>query len=411
MSSNKILASLKNNNILDAFKLSCSIGNYNLAKYLLLIRYDIPNTIDINFVNILIDKKGNDITNIDNCFIFASFNGYLYILQNIYKLKQNFDYEFAFCCACLNGHIDVINWLLSLKIYININAYVGAAFNLACLNGHLNIIKKITNIYPSFYKIYYDEPFHLACSNGHFYVVKWLLNNNNNNIYINEYYFLNACKRGFIKIAKLLYFINPNIHINSRIFMIACSYGQIHIMKWLLSINSNIINNIDSYEYLFMIGCRKGYINCLKYLLLINPNINISYNNELPFKIACLNNQKSIVEWLLSIKPEINISINNDYIFKTICNKNIIRIVRLFCKINPIKYYVKIINNKIIKYRIIIYKTINEIKNCAICYDNLSQIITLCNHQYCKECLDIWLEDNDSCPYCRSNINDYFLIN
>lgn len=43
---------------------------------------------------------------------------------------------------------------------------------------------------------------------------------------------------------------------------------------------------------------------------------------------------------------------------------------------------------------------------CSICMCNINSdnIITECNHNYHKSCLDDWLVKNDGCPYCRKNL-------
>jgi hypothetical protein len=48
---------------------------------------------------------------------------------------------------------------------------------------------------------------------------------------------------------------------------------------------------------------------------------------------------------------------------------------------------------------------INEIKTCAICQDTTqTHVITPCNHNYCKDCINNWLKQSSACPYCRTNI-------
>jgi thiol-disulfide isomerase/thioredoxin len=49
----------------------------------------------------------------------------------------------------------------------------------------------------------------------------------------------------------------------------------------------------------------------------------------------------------------------------------------------------------------------NEEDNCPICIDKIIDNIkiTNCNHKFHKHCLDEWLKYNNSCPYCRSEIN------
>ena len=47
---------------------------------------------------------------------------------------------------------------------------------------------------------------------------------------------------------------------------------------------------------------------------------------------------------------------------------------------------------------------------CSICLSTPSlelAVLTTCGHLFCKSCLDIWLEENLSCPYCRSHVCNY----
>jgi hypothetical protein len=46
-----------------------------------------------------------------------------------------------------------------------------------------------------------------------------------------------------------------------------------------------------------------------------------------------------------------------------------------------------------------------DYRECIICFENCfdkSAVITSCSHIYCKGCIDEWLENNNSCPYCRT---------
>ena len=54
-------------------------------------------------------------------------------------------------------------------------------------------------------------------------------------------------------------------------------------------------------------------------------------------------------------------------------------------------------------------ETINN--SCIICFNNIPKELlckTNCNHLYCKECLDTWLNrGNIDCPMCRGDISEY----
>jgi hypothetical protein len=75
--------------------------------------------------------------------------------------------------------------------------------------------------------------------------------------------------------------------------------------------------------------------------------------------------------------------------------------------------YVRRKNNK--PYKKIIYNTNNDSTtenedniSCSICLDNFeigSIICELkCKHYYHKECIDEWLNENNTCPNCRNNV-------
>ena len=158
---------------------------------------------------------------------------------------------------------------------------------------------------------------------------------------------------------------------------------------------------------IFNTACKNGKFNMAKYLFKKFPDIIIT---EQLLKYVCFNNHLYIVNWILKIKPNIDITYNNDCIFNGICIRNLINIVKLFIKIKPNRYYVLIKNNLIIKSNVIDSIYIDTILNCPICQDTLANVITDCKHQFCKLCLNLWLDENNSCPYCRSNINGYNII-
>jgi hypothetical protein len=69
--------------------------------------------------------------------------------------------------------------------------------------------------------------------------------------------------------------------------------------------------------------------------------------------------------------------------------------------IHYIKYNHKTIFHKLVeKY---FTKVETEHDTCIICQQNLSNTVLICNHScYCIECLNIWFDLKDYCPYCRT---------
>lgn len=44
---------------------------------------------------------------------------------------------------------------------------------------------------------------------------------------------------------------------------------------------------------------------------------------------------------------------------------------------------------------------------CPICQETIATPkITSCRHTFCQACLDKWLETNNTCPMCRTQIRD-----
>ena len=44
--------------------------------------------------------------------------------------------------------------------------------------------------------------------------------------------------------------------------------------------------------------------------------------------------------------------------------------------------------------------------NCPICFELIDDLIKLeCNHSFCKNCINKWRQNANTCPCCRKNIN------
>ena len=44
--------------------------------------------------------------------------------------------------------------------------------------------------------------------------------------------------------------------------------------------------------------------------------------------------------------------------------------------------------------------------SCPVCLNEItSPKVTSCKHAFCAECLDAWLQREETCPMCRKNLN------
>ena len=135
-------------------------------------------------------------------------NGSLQEIQEFYNNNPSINIsandEYAFCCACGDGLLEVSKWLLEVKpdIAISIN---------------------------------HERPFRWACGEGHLELTKWLLEVKPDiDISVdNEYAFCCVCADGHLHVAKWLLEIKPDIVISNMVFFNACRYKNNDIALWL----------------------------------------------------------------------------------------------------------------------------------------------------------------------------------
>ena len=101
--------------------------------------------------------------------------------------------------------------------------------------------------------------------------------------------------------------------------------------------------------------------------------------------------------------PNYPVPLNNDYINFN----NTSRIVNYYPGRNRLNFR----NNVVVPTQFSFNNDTTEREkiNCRICLDDLSddeyEITHLeCSHSFCKDCLNEWQEENNTCPICRSEI-------
>ena len=152
--------------------------------------------------------------------------------------------------------------------------------------------------------------------------------------------------------------------------------------------------NIDilCLDHVLLEAIKNNQYDIVKILVEFNPNLIIQNKEEIFFQIMDI--ERNIVEsnielflYLLNICPEIDDLLELNEYYQT----------------NDILNYDEIINN-------LQNITINDIdiKDCPICYESKSDLITECNHQYCIPCIKQWWKHKreliHNCPYCKTNI-------
>ena len=343
-------------------------GNIEMFKYILEIKPELNICFNNNYIFKIVCENNN-----------IELAKYIYRIEPEIKdiiTNSLFNYLCVFDC------LDILKWFLNISYKINLSNKQNLPFIIACENGRLNTAKWLYNINPHFdISVNNDLIFKKVCKYGHLEVAKWLLKKKPNiNISHNEESaFSNACLYGHLEIAKWLYSNKPdiNIHIKENIcFVWACVNNKLDIAKWLYSIDESVYVEDDSDYILFK---------------------------------SCLNDHIEIVKWLFSIK-DIDLSKNRHRIFKTICKSGLVEIAIYLQSTRPDLYWIEVIDNSIINYGFkkqlffLKDKKVENVENCNICLDTISDTITECNHQFCKSCLNKWYTNKETCPYCRDYI-------
>jgi hypothetical protein len=200
--------------------------------------------------------------------------------------------------------------------------------------------------------------------------------------------------------------MNPLINVsleNEYPFRISCENGHLQMAQWLLNIKPTIQISIFG-EYAFTYACQHGHIDIAQWLLEVKPDIEVDYLNYSIFINTCKKGQLQVAQWLYSLHPEVNI-------------ENVIRIIgvdsrNIDADINMMRWLQSVLFNRRTDSLLeqITVKYARIIETCPICNEQKCNVITCCNHAFCKECLSTWYMQKKNCPYCRENQDTMYML-
>ncbi len=416
--------------------------------------YPLSTTIDIciekNYLEMtkwLFERYPENMRDLRKYFCTASSKGYLEMCQWLLSINSrllNLINKDIIVDLCSSNKFEMIQWIHSLKPINIIIEDLNETFNIVCYLGHLQIaqwlygLQKIDDI---------TYAFNVACTNGHLDIAQWLYSINPE-IDINDEdedeeedeeeeeeeeedeesehnlnNFESSCVNGKLDVAKWLYSILPYetlIKDNEYLFETVCANGHLEVAQWLLTIFFDYDTSTNDYNA-FKNACEHGHKEVAEWLLSLNPDMDLHAKDEIYFCIACECGQLNIAKWLLSIRPDINIRGFDDYSFKRACENNHLKMVEWLVTLKPELYSFELENEYTINMKIFSFiidkphtREIEkkDIENCSICYNDTPEIITKCNHQYCKECIETWMKRENICPYCRGGLmrHNLFMI-
>lgn len=232
---------------------------------------------------------------------------------------------------------------------------------------------------------------------------------------INKFFLLASCEIGNIEIIEWI--LNSDYHIdinleNNLLFQIACQNNNIDIAKYIYKKTNNAIINDNNIIYN---AFNNNYYELIKWLHSVNPELfSFLTNDQLyGFLFEIIFSNVDMAEWLLKSFPSIPLYVGNNYLFINCCSNNYLEEAQLLQRLKPNCFYINILDDEIVHYEILDVLTItNKIyninaENCYICYDEMSDVYTSCNHFYCKPCIEMhYIRNDNRCPYCRKENNE-----
>ena len=333
---NSIILSHDIHNLYHTFQYGCKYGKTDVIKL---------------FTNMIVQQSF-----LDDCFIFCDAihncckTGQLELASWLYKSVylshtkfylnwSNVQWQYIFEVSCMTGQLPILQWLLTLKLNIDVHNDQDRPFAISCSRGHLDVAKWLHHEQGAQIDARYNSAFYNSCCNGHFEVAKWIysLQPNIFKTAKNLHQIITrCCSKGHLKIARWLFKklhrvkqLNINNEINDA-FIVSCSNGQLKSAQWLYNIynfsNKSGIDcskfNIQADDYeAFEESCSRGHLDIARWLYSLSPPSDTCFINT--FKKSCNQNQTHIAKWLYNLnQTKINIRQNNDDLFRNCCDYN-----------------------------------------------------------------------------------------
>ena len=337
-----------------------------------------------NKFNLKIDESYHDEFEDEEPFHFFCRHNY-YKIAKVYLENFAFDInsknDEAICLSCQEGNLEMAQlcYLLGGDIQ-NKNNW---CLRMAIMKDNLNIVLWIFSLKIIDFHYNNDEILKYCCFENKLNLVKWICSFDNFNLEnLDEEFFFNLCLTSNLEIIKFIFALKHfDINLeNDLIFRYVCQLGNIDILKWIYSLG----------------------------------NVDLHFEDDLAFRIACNHNHLEIAQWIYSL-GDVRIKSNRHEAFISSCINNNLEITRWLIELNSDQYKIILENNRIKSYQIIKlvyiqgikFLTSDKISECCVCYEE-PNILTSCNHFYCKECFLNYINSKDleieetPCAYCRT---------
>ncbi|KAL3940599.1 MAG: hypothetical protein SGBAC_004883 [Bacillariaceae sp.] len=194
--------------------------------------------------------------------------------------------------AVVNGHVEVVKWLLTLPVDTGLNVPV----------------QQLT-------------PLQSACDHGHSKIVKCLLENGAD-IQANPSYpgpiLTRASLNGHLEVVKLLVAekyvdVNESNYLGKTALRVACEYGHLQVVKFLVDSGARSTADCNGNKAPLNQACAEGHLDIVKWLVWKGDDVHAKESSgDTPLHSACFGRSLDVVQWLVVEKGADIRAENND---------------------------------------------------------------------------------------------------
>ena len=365
--SNKADVSVKNDTGWKVYHCAANDGNLKILQELIMHNKDYINDVDkknltplhhavseghIEMVNYLLSIKADVSVKDDqgwNVYHRAANDGNLKILQEL--IMHNKDYIndvdkknlTPLHHAVSEGHIEMVNYLLSIKADVSVKDDQGwNVYHRAANDGNLKILQELI-MHNKDYINDVDKmnftPLYHAVTKGHIEIVNYLLSNKADVSVKNDtgwkvYHF--AANKGNLKLLQALImhnndYVNDGDDTNWTPLHHAVSEGHIEIVNYLLSIKADVSIRTDQGLNVYHRASNKGNLKLLQALIMHNNDYvnDVDKMNWTPLFHAVSKGHIDIVNYLLSNKADVSVKNDQDWnVYHRASNKGNLKLLQ-----------------------------------------------------------------------------------
>ena len=155
--------------------------------------------------------------------------------------------------ACLEGHFDIVEFIISQGVDLQFNHTLEKLFFIACRKGHMKIIKYLVSLGADVCAMA-NTAIYMASSVGHYNVVKYLVSRGAE---VRDDLIVQAAKNGHFEVVKYLHTFGPCQDAISQAMKEACVNDHFEVVKFLVSKGVQPLETISEKCKAYLSFCEK----------------------------------------------------------------------------------------------------------------------------------------------------------